>query len=190
MAKLIGGVIAIPVIATVLSLIVNIILAALLALTYSTLTKENLVAEITFDKIANQEKLYTAHVLSPSGSKIGNYLIYGDQWRMDAAFIKMEYWANILGVDSKYALNRIEGRYKNIQDENTKEHKSYQLEGHTIIDSFSFFVDTTYGSSVYQDIKLGVKYKVLHSPTGLLVRDEVVIPEKSYWDKTKDALGL
>ena len=182
--------VGIPVVAFIISCVLNVILAMLLVLTYSSLTQENLVAEITFDKLKGQEKLYTAHVLSPSGSKIGDYLIYGDQWRMDAAFIKMEYWANILGVDSKYALNRIEGRYKNIKDENTKEHKSYQLEGHTVIETFSFFVDTTYGSSVYQDIKLGIKYKVLHSPTGLLVREEVIIPEKGYWDKAKDALGF
>jgi len=172
------------------SIVAYVLFALLIGLVYTNLSKENLVAQITFDHVGNQDKTYMAHVLSPEGNKIGDYLIYGDQWRMDAEFIKMKYWANVLGVDSKYALNRIEGRYKNIHDENHNMHKSYQLESHTIIDTFPFLLDTTYGSSVYQDIKLGVKYKVLHSPTGLLIRQAPTIPEKGYWGKTKELFGF
>lgn len=178
MPKLIGGIIAIPVVVSIISLILNAILALLLTLTYSTLTKESIVAKITFDKIPDQKEVYIAHLYSDDGSKIDDYTIYGTQWRMDADFIKMEYWANVFGIDSKYALDRFEGRYKNIQDENTKKHVSYQLESHDLIDIFSFLVDTTYGSSVYQDIQVNTEYTVLRSQTGLLVREKKINIQK------------
>jgi len=174
---------------TLISIILNAILALLVAQTYSSLSKESLIALIKFDKVPGQEKTYIAHIYSDTEEKIGDYTIYGDQWRMDAGFIKMKYWANILGVDSKYTLDRFEGRYVDINDENTKKHEAYQLESHTIIDTFSFFIDTTYGSSVYKDIELNTKYTVLKSQTGLMVREEKIVPEvkeKSIYDKTVD----
>jgi hypothetical protein len=191
MPKLVGGIITIPIVAYIISLILNAILALLLTLTYTTLTKESIVATIQFDKIPDQPKVYIAHLYSDKGLKIGDYTIYGDQWRIDAGFIKMKYWANIFGVDSKYTLNRFEGRYKNIQDENNQKHKAYLLEEHNIIDIFSFLVDTQYGSSVYQDIKLNTKYTVLKSQTGLMVREKKIIitKDKSFFDKVKEKIG-
>ena len=184
--------IGIPVIVAISSFVLNAILAMLLALTYSTLTKESIVATIKFEKVVNQDKAYVGLLFSDTGEKIGDYEIYGDQWRMDAAFIKMEYWANVFGLDSKYTLNRFEGRYKDIKDENSKKHKAYQLESHAIIDKFSFLVDTTYGSSVYQDIKLNTLYTVLKSQTGLLVREKLInaTKEEGYMDKVQSFLGF
>jgi hypothetical protein len=112
MGKLITGFITLPIIGVVLHFIITALLAVLLALTYTSLTKEEIVAKIKFDVILNQSQMYIAHLYGADGSNIDDYVIFGDQWRMDAGFIKMEYWANVLGVDSKYILNRIEGRYK------------------------------------------------------------------------------
>jgi len=188
----IGIVVGLPVVVTVGSLILNVILASLLALTYSSLTKEQLVATITFENVPSKSKVYTAHLYDDKGSKIDDYIIYGDQWRMDAGFIKMKYWANVFGVDSKYTLDRFEGRYSNIDEENNSRHKSYQLEDHSLIDNMSWLIDTTYGSSTYQDIKLNTKYTVLRSQTGLMVREELikVEKEKSLVDKTKSFFGF
>lgn len=193
MPKLLSALIALPFIGTALHFIITAILAGLLALTYTSLSKEEIVAKINFDTIPNQSQVYIAHLCDANGSKIDDYAIFGDQWRMDAGFIKMEYWANVFGVDSKYVLNRIEGRYKNIEDENSKKHYSYQIEEHSMIDNFSFFIDTTYGSSVYQDIKLDTEYTVLKSQTGLLVREKSTkktIKKKSFIEKTKSFLGF
>jgi len=61
-----------------------------------------------------------------------------------------------------------------------------------LIEYFSFFFDTTYGSSVYQDIVLGTKYKVFKTPTGLMVREEAIVKKepKGLLDKTKSFFGL
>lgn len=175
--------IGIPLFVVLISVILNALLAVMLVLTYSSLTKERIIATIQFENVPNQEDVYIAHLFDDSGSKIDDYKIFGDQWRMDAGFIKMEYWANIFGIDSKYTLNRFEGRYENIEDENNNKHVAYQLESHEIIDTLSFFVDTTYGSSTYQDIKLNTKYTVLKSQTGLMVREVEIVKkeEKSYF---------
>jgi hypothetical protein len=189
---IIGGLITIPLLFTIISFILNAILALLLTMTYSTLTNEQKIAYIFFEKIKNEDKLYLAHLYANDESEIGKYKIYGDQWRLDAGFIKMEYWANVLGVDSKYILNRFEGRYSNIHDENIKKHKSYLLESHNIIDTFSYFVDTKYGSSVYKDIKLNTKYTILKSQTGLIVRENKIGIKKqdTLLDKTKTIFGF
>ncbi|GKT12171.1 MAG: hypothetical protein ISEC1_P1146 [Thiomicrorhabdus sp.] len=191
MPQLIGGLIAIPIVITIISLILNAILAGLLVLTYSSLTEEQVIATIQFDKIENTENIYIAHLYEADGSKIGDYKIYGDQWRMDAGFIKMEYWANVFGVDSKYTLNRFEGRYKDIEKENNNKHKAYQLESHSIIDTFSFLVDATYGSSVYKEIKINTEYTVLKSQTGLIVRVKYIEPKekKGILDTMKSWVG-
>jgi hypothetical protein len=183
--------IGIPSFVVLLSLILNAILAALLVLTYSSLTEEQVVATIQFEDVKNQEDVYIAHLFDDSGSKIDDYKIFGDQWRMDAGFIKMEYWANIFRVNSIYTLNRFEGRYEDIEDENNNKHVAYQLENHGIIDTFSFLVDTTYGSSTYQNIKLNTKYTVLKSQTGLMVREIELNDkkERSYFEKVKEFVG-
>jgi hypothetical protein len=56
----------------------------------------------------------------------------------------------------------------------------------------SWFIDTTYGSFVYQDIKLNTEYTVLKSQTGLLVREKSVkhIEKKSFLEKTKSLFGF
>ena len=193
MGKLIGLIIGLPVVVTIISFVLNIILAILLTMTYTSLTQEKLIASLIFDSKSNKSQIYIAHLRDAEGKKIGNYKLFGNQWRIDAGFIKMEYWANVFGVDSKYTLDRLEGRYKNIDDQNSKKHKSYQLEDHSLIDTMSFFVDTTYGSSVYTDIKLNTKYSVFKTPTGLMIREELIEPtkeEKSFFNKTKSLFGF
>jgi len=193
MGRLIAFIVALPVMVPIISFISNIILTVLLTMTYNTLTQEQLIATLKFEKTSNISQLFTVHLKDAEGVSIGVYKLFGDQWRMDAGFIKMKYWANIFSVDSKYTLDRLEGRYKSIDDQNSKQHKSYQLEDHTLIDITSIFIDTTYGSSVYKDIKLNTKYSVYRTPTGLMVREKIIEPlkkEKSLLDKTKSFFGF
>ena len=173
--------------------VLNLILGGLLAMTYSSLTKEDPIAIVTFEKVSpDKPNEYVAHLYDANASSIGDYRLCGNQWRIDAKFIKMKYLANILGIDSKYALNRIEGRYKSIEDENTLLHKSYEIEDTDLVDFGGFFFDTMYGSSVYKDIELHTKYRVLKTPTGLMVREEpfVVKPENGWWENMKKTIGF
>ncbi len=177
--------ISLPLIAVLISVFLNVMLALMLVWGYSSLTKEQVIASIEFTKIAAQNNAYIAHIMDESGELIGDYKIFGDQWRIDVGFIKMKYWANLLGVDAKYTLDRFEGRYKDIHAENNAKHIAYQLEDHHLIDLGHFFIDTTYGSSTYQNIKLNTRYRVLKSQTGLMVRENNLNSDKSLWEQTK-----
>ena len=182
--------IGIPFITMFLSIVLNFILAGLVALTYVTLTKETPIVTIIFQE--KEPNIFIAILKDYENEKIDNYEIYGDQWQLDAGFYKVAYVANILGIESKYTLDRFQGRYKDVNDANNKPTKAYQLESNTLVDTFSFFFDTSYGSSTYQDIRVNTLYTVYKTPTGLMVREEFMKPVKttSLIDKTKKALGF
>ena len=196
--------IGIPVIGVVISFIINILLVIMLQMVYSGLTKENLVATVYFDTDPKQQNAHIAHLADPEGDKIGDYEIYGDQWRMDVWFFKMKPWANILGFDAKYSLDRFEGRYSDTKDQNTKKTKAYQLEDHFFLDQYrkledikvqeynlGILLDTSYGSSTFKYIKPNTLYSILHSPTGLLIREKHIeeeAEEKSFFDEAMDYL--
>ena len=190
MRYLIGIFTGIPLILTIVSFLLNIILASLLAISYTTLTKETPIATITFNKTKNQE--YVATLKDATHHELGTYIIYGDQWQLDVGFYKISYFANLLGAESKYTLNRLKGRYKNINDANNKKSRAYQLESHSLVNAFSIFFDTNYGSSTYKDIKLNTLFTIFKTPTGIMVRETPLVrkAKKSYLEKAKSLFGI
>lgn len=162
-------------------LLINVFLIGAVSWTYNVFTHEESVAIVSFDTLG--EHSYIAHLSDYDGDKIGDFQIHGDQWRIDAKFLKMKYGANLLGLDSRYGLERIQGRYSNINDENTKVHLAHDLGEDSVIDFFTiwgwnFFVDSQYGSSSYSDIKVNYEYSVFKSQTGLLIRSKPIVEEK------------
>ncbi|HVS26848.1 MAG TPA: hypothetical protein VHE58_06055 [Burkholderiales bacterium] len=155
--------------------------------TYNRLTAETLIAEISFDRIGKQ--VYKANLARGDLCAVEAYTIYGDQWRIDAEFLKWKYWANLLGLDSLYRLNRIEGRYQNVEDQNNKPKHAYELGSKTALDivgiakalgRFNFLLDAAYGSSTYKDIETDNIFKVYKTQIGIITR---TAPRK------KDVLG-
>jgi len=153
--------------------ILGILLVGLAMHGYHNLTKEKKVAVISFDKVPNESHVYMAHVFAADNDKVGDYKIYGNQWRMDAHFIKMKSLANLFGFDSRYTLDRIEGRYRNIKDENSKKHVAYKLEGHILVNIFPWLTDVEYGASTYKDISTFAKFRVYATQSGLIVRTKL-----------------
>ena len=151
----------------------NIFLASFLGVSYSNLSAETRIAELEFRAL--EKNIYEATLYDGKGIKIGKYKIYGDQWRIDVAFIKMKYWAVALGADSTHSLDRLEGRYADIKAQNSQKHQAYALENHQLATDFSWFVDTTYGSSVYQTIKPHTCYSIYKGAVGLVVREKEAI---------------
>jgi len=142
---------------------------------YQQLTDEHPVAIVQFEDVSNQP-FSIAKISEPDGSLIGRFETYGDQWRIDARFIKMKYFFIAAGFPSRYRLDRFEGRYANINDQNTKLKVSHSLSDLSMVESFSIleytpFADIAYGTSVFTDIAYDTVYTVYRSPTGLLVRE-------------------
>ena len=145
--------------------------------TFHRLTDESPIAELRFRKTGLQE--YEATIAYGDFCHPEKHLIYGDQWRMDAQFLKWRSWANLLGFDSMYRIDRLGGRYLDVQDENSRRHLVHELHPEeqpdllSILDSYNGRlspVDTLYGSSVYDVVQEGILYRVYRGQSGLLVR--------------------
>jgi hypothetical protein len=153
--------------------------AALLGLnihTYNRLTYEKPVAEISFQQSAPQ--VFKAIVTEP-GAMPMHYELLGDQWQMDARVLKWRPWANILGLNATYRLERLQGRYADVKDETSSARSVYALGTNPGIDLWGIankygqnipLVDTVYGSGAYMPMADGATYEVAITQSGLIAR--------------------
>jgi hypothetical protein len=145
--------------------------------TFNALTDETLIAEIRFQRSGAQS--YDAYLRTGDLCDERVYPILGEQWRIDAQFLKWEYWALLFGLDSQYRLERFEGRYRSVEDQNRRPIVAHELGDPTAIDIvrvadslgvLNFLIDATYGSSTYQDIDTMQLHRVYKTPTGIFTR--------------------
>jgi hypothetical protein len=164
---------------TVLLLLVAFIAALLLDLrTYLTLTREQPVAEVSFSAIGPQ--YFHARLDYANGTMIQADL-HGDEWQLDARVIKWRGIATLLGLQTRYRLDRLSGRYRDVVQERSAVHSAVSLEPASWPDSWSLmqryaswlpWVDATYGSATYLPMADGAEYQVTLSTTGLVARPE------------------
>lgn len=169
------------------SLIV-VIIAAILVLgnvyTYTRLTDEDPIAQLVFTPINAQE--FNASLRLGNFCEAKNYRIHGDEWRIDARFLKWKSWATLFGADAMYRIERLSGRYAKIEDENSKIHSAHEINTDSTIElgelaekySSSFpMIDTLYGSSVYKKMESKKLYTVYRTQSGILVREHEQISD-------------
>ena len=168
------------------SLVVIVLLAVLVVVLFSAsvysyhrLTDETLIAELRFDETGDRQ--YLAHLRTGARCDERVLPVLGDQWRVDADFLKWKYWAALFGLDSQYRLDRLEGRYRDAAEQNSAPNIAHDLGGETALDviavaemlgSWNFLIDATYGSSTYQDIDSANVYSVYRTQTGIITRFE------------------
>jgi hypothetical protein len=151
--------------------------------TYAVLTEEALVAELRFTALGPQR--YEAQLVTDGGCTHRKFDLYGDQWRLDARFLKWHAWATLLGFDAYYRLSRIEGRYADVAEQNSRDTVAYALADEPALDivdiaagmgRWNVLVDTTYGSSTFQDVDTVSVHRVYRTQTGLIARKEALPP--------------
>ena len=166
------------------SLVLVIVLGALAVVllsasvyTYHRLSGETLIAELRFDQTGDRE--YAAHLRTGDRCDERELPLFGDQWRVDAEFLKWKSWATLLGLDAQYRLDRLEGRYRTAAEQNSEPNIAHDLGGATAVDvvelagalgPWNFLVDATYGSSVYHDIDTASLYSVYRTQSGIITR--------------------
>ena len=147
--------------------------------TYTSLTSESVVAELRFEPAGQQE--YLARLRSGDFCEEQAFRVLGDQWRIDAEFLKWKYWALALGLDSQYRLDRFEGRYRATEEQNVRPTLAHDLTKHTVVEvtgvsqtlgPLNFLTDASYGSSTYQGIDTERIFYVYRTQTGLITRSE------------------
>lgn len=170
------------------------VIASLLALdvqTYSRLTYERPVATITTRQLGPQ--YFEATVIQapdtdaddmPTATNL--YPLHGDEWRIEAQVLKWKPWANVLGLNTQYRLDRLSGRYQSIQQEINAERSVHPLtipaEDNGLPWQMSTWdtarkyrkyvdaVDTLYGGAAYMPMADGARYEVWITQSGLVAR--------------------
>lgn len=144
---------------------------------YRALTSEEVAMTIT--TVPTGPHAFQAYVEFPDGRDT-TLAVRGDQVLVDAHILKWKYWANLLGLHTQYELDRLAGRYVDIDDERTMERTVHSLRPdrsidlYDLLERYSFLrllVDAEYGSATYLDVRTPARLEVSVSTTGLLVRE-------------------
>jgi hypothetical protein len=107
-------------------------------------------------------------------------VVQGDQIMIDAHILKWRYFANVFGLHTQYELDRLSGRYLDIDSERELPRTVHSLKTGKPVDLFdlvsrytflTFLVDAEYGSATYIEVQEPARFEVSVSTTGLLVRE-------------------
>lgn len=159
--------------------------AALLALAlhgYGRLTSETPVARLSFSQTAPQA--FQARLELADGRRL-LLPVVGDEWQLDARVVKWRPWAVLAGLDPVYRLDRLSGRFLDIEREQAPGRSVHDLAGGRRLDLWRIaqshphwlpFVDTEYGSGAYLPMRDGAAYEVTLSPLGGLVARPLEAP--------------
>jgi hypothetical protein len=143
---------------------------------YRSLTREDLAARIVVRPSGPQR--FTATMVFPDGRQ-GNYLIAGDEIYVDARILKWNALANALGLHTAYELDRVGGRYREIDKERANSRTLYALGQTKQVDLFELrrrfpflavFFDAEYGSAAFYPVNQSAELELRVSTTGLLIR--------------------
>ncbi len=144
--------------------------------TYQRLTNESPVGELDLSRVAPHQ--YDAVLTYPNGT-VAVFFLRGDEWQVDARILKWQGSVNLLGFDAALRLDRISGRYTNIEDERGQPRTVYQLRPPEIIDLWDLarryhrwlpWVDALYGSATFLPMADKGSYEINASQTGLIAR--------------------
>ncbi len=145
-------------------------------LTYQRLTAEQPAGELQLTRTG--DKQFSGVLSYPSGEK-ATFALNGDEWQADARLLKWNAFADVLGFDTAYRLERISGRYTRIEDERSQPRTVYELAGPGRIDPWELvhryhswipWVDAMYGSATYVPMSDGALYEIKVSQSGLIAR--------------------
>jgi hypothetical protein len=144
--------------------------------TYQRLSFEQPAGELQLTGTGDRE--FNAVLTYPNGER-ANFALRGDEWQVDARLLKWHAFANMIGFDTAYRLERIGGRYSRIEDERSQARTVYSLNAPQRIDPWELlhryrswlpWVDALYGSATFLPMADGALYEIKVSQSGLLAR--------------------
>jgi len=143
---------------------------------YQRLTYEQPAGELQFSRVGEGQ---FNTVLSYPDGKREFFLLRGDEWQVDARVLKWTAFANLVGFDAAYRLERISGRYSHVEDERKLPRTVYDLYLPDRIDPWDLvhryhswlpWVDALYGSATFLPMSDGALYEIKVSQSGLIAR--------------------
>jgi hypothetical protein len=143
---------------------------------YQRLSYEQPAGELQLSRIADRQ--FDAVLSYPDGER-AQFPLHGDEWQVDARVLKWRAFANLVGFDASYRLERISGRYSHIEDERTEPRTVYELHAPGRIDPWELvhryrswvpWMDALYGSATFLPMADGALYEIKVSQSGLVAR--------------------
>jgi hypothetical protein len=164
---------------TAIALLACAALAATLGLStlgYQALTRETVAARVAVAPTGPQS--FAARFSFPDG-RTADYALQGDQIYVDAHVLKWKPIANLIGLHTAYELDRVAGRYAELEKERNSPHTVHSLGTDKPLDVFDLrtrygvlspLLDVEYGSATFAPADQRMEYEVRVSTTGLLIR--------------------
>ncbi len=162
--------------------VILLLLGALLAAaaanlhTYHRLTHEQPIADLGFVQLGPTQ--FQVYLRYPNGQ--GRlFSLQGDEWQLDARVLKWQGLANLAGLDAHYRLERIRGRYRDLERERRGPSSVYELASNPGLDLWRIaerygqwlpVLDSVYGSATYLPMADGAEFRVWLSQSGLVAR--------------------
>ncbi len=138
--------------------------------TYQQLTREITLAEVSV--VRSETAGSEVQLRTQQGNM--RYNLDAPEWRLDARFLKWKPWLALFGKDPIVRLERLEARGKpgdlSVQGYSLQTNNQWLDEFVSEISGQIGLVDSVYGSSVYMPMKVGAKYEVTATVSGLLAR--------------------
>ncbi len=143
---------------------------------YGRLIDEQTVSRIEFSQSAPGE--YLARLMI-DGEPDRLLPLRGDEWQMDARVVNWKPPATLLGLDPIYELERLSGRYSNVDDEMSEQRTVHALSEDLALDVWRVArrfpmlmpgVDAYYGTATYVPMADGARFEVTLTRTALIAR--------------------
>ena len=147
--------------------------------TYQRLTLEKAIAELTFWEAGPQQ--YLAVITAEGYGAEQSYILRGDEWQIDARVLKWTAPAVLSGLDSRYRLERLSGRYRDIQQERADQRTVFELSSEPGLAIWPLlagltcctaWIDTYFGNSTYMPMADQASYQVYLTQSGIIARPE------------------
>jgi hypothetical protein len=143
---------------------------------YRALTRETLAAQLSVKPTGPQR--FSATLRFPDGRQ-ATYDIAGDEIYVDARVLKWKPLVNVLGLHTAYELDRVAGRYRDIQQEKTAPRTVHALGAGRPVDLFGLrrryaflapLLDAEYGSASFVPVTQAAELDLTVSTSGLVLR--------------------
>lgn len=144
---------------------------------YRALTREETAARVW--TVPDTGRTFAAHIQFPDSS-VHSFRLTGDELYVDAHILKWKPLVNVVGLHTDYELDRIGGRYADLDEERDLPRTVYSLSEPKLFDLFDLrrrsmlfapLVDAEYGSATFITASEDVTaWELRVSTSGLLIR--------------------
>lgn len=156
---------------------------------YHRFTHETAVAELNFKRSAPQQ---FRTLLTPAEGSSQVFEMQGDEWQLDARVLKWRGLGTLIGLDGIYRLERLSGRFRDLQRERQGPRSVHALaraddrwDIWTLAQRYNRWlplVDAVYGSAAYLPMADGARFDVNLGTQGLIARPKNAAADRALRD--------